>query len=89
MFAISGAYWLSTPSGPVQTTCDMDNGGWTLIGENGGYDDNKYMMWLRHNFNTQNLASGTQIETGNYSCIDAVNIAVYHATKVTQKQFPY
>ena len=81
-FIYSRAYWIKTPSGNVETTCDMDNGGWTLIGEDGGYTENKFDGWLRKNRFVHLLAEGTNIEAGVYASIDAVNLAVNNATKV-------
>ena len=78
----SGKYWVSTPSGAVQTTCDMDNSGWTLIGETGAYTDGNHLTWLRENVNTEQLADGTEITQGSYACIDAVDMAVNKATYV-------
>ena len=74
---------MKSGQGPVQTTCDMDNGGWTLIGETGGYEQSKYADWLRGNVNTNLLAKGTPIEEGQYACIDAVEMAVNDATMVS------
>ena len=59
----------------------MDNGGWTLIGETGGYTGSKYTTWLRDNINTGQLTD-TAITRDQYACIDAVDMAVNHATKV-------
>ena len=70
-----------TPSGPVFTTCDFDNGGWTLIGEDGS-SASKYVAWLRKHRNPELLAQGTQIQHGVFASIDAVDMAVNHATKV-------
>ena len=63
----------------------MDDGGWTLIGEDGGFVGSKYENWLRGNHNSENLAAGTEITAGEYACIDAVDMAVNHATKVHYK----
>ena len=79
----SGVYWVSTPSGVTETICDMDAGGWTLIGEDGLYQSNKYDTWLRAKYNTQRLKD-TTITPGDYACLDAVDMAVNHATKVRQ-----
>ena len=77
----SGVYWVATPSGPVETFCDMANGGWTLIGQTDGDTGNKYQTWLRSNHNVANLATPV-IEGSTYSCLDAVNMAVNYATEV-------
>ena len=79
----NGPYWVKTPSGQVETFCDMKNGGWTLIGQTDGNHGSKYTTWLRRNQNTANLRTPA-IEADTYSCIDAVNMAVDHATKVSQ-----
>ena len=79
---------MSSPSGAVQTTCDMESGGWTLIGETGGYTEGNHLTWLRENVNTEQLAEGTEITQGQYACIDAVDMAVNKATKVGLRSLP-
>ena len=62
----------------------MDNGGWTLIGQTSGNQDNKYSQWLRSNQNVANLATPA-IEANTWSCLDAVDMAVNEATQVSKK----
>jgi hypothetical protein len=78
----SQAYWIRTPSGPQQLFCDMsvDGGGWTLVGQISGEYDN-YDTWLRTDVATANLATAV-IESGVYSCIDAVPMAVQRASQI-------
>ena len=62
----------------------MAKGGMTLIGQTSGNHGSKYGTWLRQNHNATNLRTPV-IEANDYSCIDAVNMAVNHATKVREK----
>ena len=69
----------------VRTTCDMDHGGWTLIGEDGGFSASKYNTWLRKNYNTHLLAEGTEIKVGEHASLDAIDMAVNEASKVSKQ----
>ena len=82
-FSENGPYWVNTPSGKVETFCDLENGGWTLIGQTSGSHGQMYEAWLRQNHNPANLRTPV-IEANDYSCIDAVNMAVNHAKKVSK-----
>ena len=62
--------------------CDMRSGGWTLIGQVGGVNDNMYDKWLVTNHNTAKLRT-PEIEARTYGCIDAVDLAVNYAHAVS------
>ena len=66
----------------AQTTCDMEQGGWTLIGEQGGFAESIYTTWLRKDENVAYLADGTAITPGTHASINAVQMAVNNASKV-------
>ena len=66
--------------------CDMRSGGWTLIGQVGGVDDNIYNKWLVTNHNTEKVRTPV-IEARTYGCIDAVDLAVNYAHDVSCFQF--
>ena len=86
----SGVYWICTSSNCSEARevyCDMHNGGWTLIGQIGGVNDNIYDKWLVANENSGILRIPV-IESGTYGCIDAVNLAVNYAHQV-RTQFSY
>ena len=63
----------------------MDDAGWTLIGKDAGSvieaGQKRHDWWLRDNVSTGELSSGSGLVAG-YSCMDAVDMAVNHATKV-------
>jgi hypothetical protein len=80
-FLGSGAYWVKTRDGPVLTSCDMSEGGWTLVGEYGGHVAGMEHSWLRSNINTADLV-GTEMNEEGFACIDAVLMAVKFASKV-------
>ena len=61
--------------------CDMRSGGWTLIGQLGGVNDNIYDKWLVTNVKTGLLRRST-IENGTFGYIDAVDLAVNYAHEV-------
>ena len=58
--AVNGVYWIKTAragtkSGP--TFCDMDKGGWTLVGKISGQVGNIFNSWLVRNVNSILLKS--------------------------------
>ena len=58
--AKNGVYWIKTAlqgSSSVQTYCDMQNGGWTLVGKINGKVGNIYKTWLVSNYNAEALKS--------------------------------
>ncbi|KAI0228294.1 hypothetical protein LSAT2_021234 [Lamellibrachia satsuma] len=59
----------------------MRSGGWTLIGQIGGVNDNIYNQWLVTNHNTGKLRTPV-IEKRTYGCIDAVDLAVNYAHEI-------
>ena len=63
--------------------CDMHSGGWTLIGQLGGGNDNIYDKWLVSNVNT-GLLRCSKIKNGTFGCIDAVYLAVNYAHEVSR-----
>ena len=63
--------------------CDMRSGGWTLIGQLGGVNDNIYDKWLVANVNTGLLRRPT-IENRTFGCIDAVDLSVNYAHEVSR-----
>ena len=82
----SGVYWICASSNCTdvrEVFCDMRSGGWTLIGQVGGVDDNIYDKWLVTNHNTEKLRTPV-IEAGTYGCIDSVDLAVNYAREVSR-----
>ncbi|KAI0238165.1 hypothetical protein LSAT2_011210 [Lamellibrachia satsuma] len=76
--AANGAYWICVSPNCAdarEVFCDMNSGGWTLIGQLGGVNDNIYDKWLVTNVNT-GLLQCSKIENGTFGCIDAVDLAV-------------
>ena len=83
--AKSGVYWIKTSlkvSEAVQTFCDMDNGGWTLVGKVRGRVGNIYSGWLIQSQNPEQLKSPLMNSSTGYSCLDARLLAVKHASDV-------
>ena len=68
--------------------CDMRSGGWTLIGQVGGVNDNIYDKWLVTNHNTAKLRTPV-IEARTYGSIDAVDLAVNYAHEVSLFMYSY
>lgn len=84
--AKNGVYWIKTSltgKEAVQTFCDMDNGGWTLVGKISGRVGNIHSKWLVESANTDQLKAPNMdpAKTG-YSCLDARILAVEHASDV-------
>lgn len=84
--AKSGVYWIKTSlkgKAAIETFCDMDNGGWTLVGKVSGRVGNIHSKWLIQNQNPEQLKSPA-MEAGKtaYSCLDARPLAVKHASEV-------
>jgi len=84
--AKNGVYWIKASlkwNKSIQTFCDMENGGWTLVGKIYGRVGNVYGKWLVQNVNIQDLKV-PKIDSGKtgYSCFDARLLAVNHASQV-------
>ena len=84
--AKNGVYWIKTSlkgNEAIQTFCDMENGGWTLVGKISGRVGNVYSKWLVENVNTEQLkASNMDPGKTGYSCLDARRLAVEYASEV-------
>lgn len=79
----NSVYWITTSFGrSAPTYCDLENGGWTLIGKISGYVGNIYQTWLVRNQNVKQLASPSLSETNKMGCIDARYLATNHASTV-------
>lgn len=63
----------------VDVYCDMDNGGWTLVGQMNGFQEVKD-TWLRSYHDEAALQ--TPDIPGTWASIPAVDLAVNHATRV-------
>ena len=82
----SGVYWICASPNCTdarEVFCDMRNGGWTLIGQLGGVNDNIYDKWLATNTNT-GLLRRPMIVNGTFGCIDSVDLAVNYAHEVSR-----
>eukprot|EP00117_Sycon_ciliatum_P040513 scpid22682/ scgid29760/ len=78
----NGRYFIRTPSGPVETYCDMVEGGWTLVGQVGGTvgtDISK--TFLRESVLVSELRTPT-ITTGTIASLNAVDLAVNQASEI-------
>lgn len=75
----SGVYCIQTAGGPRMLYCDMQ-GGWTLVGQVSHLHDS-YDYWLRADKSIINLRTPA-IEPDEVACIDAVDMAVNHATEI-------
>ena len=83
--AKNGVYWIKTDlqgSSSVQTYCDMQNGGWTLVGKINGKVGNIYKKWLVSNHNTAALKSPKITKQKEFACIDARSLAVEESSTV-------
>ena len=83
--AKNGIYWIKTDlqgSSSVQTYCDMENGGWTLVGKISGNVGNIYKAWLVSNYNTGALKTPKIAKKKQFACIDARSLAVEQASTI-------
>ena len=83
--AKNGIYWIKTDlqgSSSVQTYCDMENGGWTLVGKISGNVGDIYNTWLVSNHNTAALKTPKIAKQKEYACIDARRLAVDEASSI-------
>ena len=83
--ARNGVYWIKTDlqgSAAVQTYCDMENGGWTLVGKISGRVGNIYNKWLVSNHNTAELKASNITKRNQFACLDARSLAVEEASTV-------
>ena len=83
--AKNGIYWIKTDlqgSSSVQTYCDIENGGWTLVGKVSGKVGNIYKTWLVSNYNTAALKTPKITKQKEYACIDARRLAVEEASSI-------
>ena len=83
--AKNGVYWIKIDlqgSAAVQTYCDMENGGWTLVGKISGRVGNIYNKWLVSNHNTAELKASKITKRNQYACLDARSLAVEEASMV-------
>ena len=83
--AKNGVYWIKTDlqgSAAVQTYCDMENGGWTLVGKISGRVGNSYNKWLVSNYNTAELKASNITKRNQFACLDARSLAVEEASTV-------
>ncbi|KAK2566667.1 hypothetical protein P5673_009330 [Acropora cervicornis] len=83
--AKNGVYWIKTDlqgSAAVQTYCDMENGGWTLVGKISGRVGNIYNKWLVSNHNTAELKASNITKRNEFACLDARSLAVEEASTV-------
>ncbi|CAB4038787.1 Hypothetical predicted protein [Paramuricea clavata] len=80
----NGLYWIKTGANgqPVQTYCDMKNGGWTLIGKINGKVGNIFHTWLIKNRNIKSLTNPSLPSTNLISCIDARHLATFNASTI-------
>ena len=83
--AKNGIYWIKTDlqgSAAVQTYCDMENGGWTLVGKISGRVGNIYNKWLVLNHNIAELKTSNITKRNQFACLDARSLAVEEASTV-------
>ena len=84
--AVNGVYWIKTAKAGTKsspTFCDMDKGGWTLVGKISGQVGNIFNSWLVRNVNS-NLLKSPGMNSGSieYACLDARHLAVCHSSEV-------
>ena len=84
--AVNGVYWIKTAKAGTKsspTFCDMDKGGWTLVGKISGQVGNIFNSWLVRNVNS-NLLKSPGMSSGSieYACLDARHLAVCHSSEV-------
>ena len=83
--AKNGVYWIKTDlqgSLSVQTFCDMENGGWTLVGKISGNVGIIYDKWLVSKHNTASLKSPKIAGQKQFACFDACSLAVDESSTV-------
>ena len=83
--AKNGVYWIKIDlqgSTAVQTFCDMENGGWTLVGKISGRVGNIYNKWLVSNYKTAELKASNITKRNQFACLDARSLAVEEASTV-------
>ena len=84
--AKNGVYWLRTGINGEESTptfCDMENGGWTLIGKISGSAGNINQRWLVENVNTELLKSpNANSRQKLFACVDARRLAVKYASEI-------
>ena len=83
--AKNGVYWIKIDlqgSAAVQTYCDMENGGWTLVGKISGRVGNIYNKWLVSNHNIAELKASNITKRNQFACLDARSLAVEEASTV-------
>lgn len=79
----NGVYWISiSPGRSAPTYCDLNNGGWTLVGKISGQVGNIYKTWLISNQNVKYLSTPSLSEANRMGCIDARYLATNHASTV-------
>lgn len=79
--ARTGLYWINTPSGAARVFCDMQAGGFTLIGKVNGNTGDITRQWLVSNSNTEQLRSPLLLP-GQVASIDATVLATLHASEM-------
>ena len=62
--------------------CDMQNGGWTLVGKISGNVRNIYSKWLVSNHNTALLKTPKIASQTWFACIDARRLAVDESSTI-------
>lgn len=84
--AQNGVYWLRTGINGKESTstfCDMENGGWTLIGKISGSAGTIYRRWLVENVNTDLLKSPNANSRHKlFACVDARHLAVRYSSEI-------
>ena len=79
----NGLYWIKTNGiRAVQTYCDIQNGGWTLVGKINGNVGNIHDTWLIKEHNSADLRISKIGSSAQYACLDARTLAVEHASAI-------